>query len=260
MSNCYSWNINTHLGEAMPKYEEIVEDISRKIANGVYKPGDRLPSAAELCTAYGVSKITVNKAMGDLVQMGFLTRRRGSGTYVKSSAGGGASAIMWKEATHIEGTKQRYEQLGKHVTTKVHTFSVIEPDERVRRALNMDGGFVYNICRSRFADGEPLDIEYTQMPVAMFPSLSVEVVQSSIYSYIEKDLGLTISSAHSSMRAVLPTEDECTWLGIEPNAPLLEVTQVAYLNDGRAFEFSCSRHTQNAEPVSTVRFHRFGAA
>lgn len=244
----------------MPKYEEIVEDVSRKIANGVYQPGDRLPSAAELCEAYGVSKITVNKAMNELVQMGFLTRRRGSGTYVKSSAGGGAATAMWKDATHIEGTKQRYEQLGKHVTTKVHAFSVIEPDEHTRQALNLSEGFVYNICRSRFADGEPLDIEYTQMPVAMFPGLSLEVVQSSIYSYIEKDLGLTISSAHSSMRAVLPTADECAWLGIDERTPLLEVTQVAYLNDGRAFEYSCSRHTQNAEPVSTVRFHRFGVA
>lgn len=243
----------------MPKYEEIVEDVSRKIANGVYRPGDRLPSATELCDAYGVSKITVNKAMSELVQMGFLTRRRGSGTYVKSTPGGAATA-MWKDATHIEGTKQRYEQLGRHVTTQVHAFSVIEPDERTRRSLNLSEGFVYDICRARFADGEPLDIEYTRMPVTMFPNLSLEVVQSSIYSYIEKDLGLTISSAHSSMRAVLPTADECAWLGIAENTPLLEVTQVAYLNDGRAFEFSCSRHTQNAEPVSTVRFHRFGAA
>ena len=85
------------------------------------------------------------------------------------------------------------------------------------------------------------------MPLSVVPGLLEEHLHGSIYRYLQEDLGLKIGSAHRVLRAVLPTEDEREWLRIENNAPLFEVRQVGYLDDGTPFEYSTSRHTSEYE-------------
>ena len=68
----------------MTKYERIANDMKEKIENGIYKPNDQMPFEAEMCEAYGVSRITVKKAMDLLVNEGLVVKRRGAGTFVKN--------------------------------------------------------------------------------------------------------------------------------------------------------------------------------
>ena len=77
-------------------------------------------------------------------------------------------------------------------------------------------------------------VEYTYMPTDFITGITEDVVKSSIYSYLENDLGLKIQSAHRIARADMPTEQEKKWLDIGDQVlPVLEVEQVAYLDDGR---------------------------
>lgn len=69
-----------------PKYRQILDDLRRAIANGQLKPGDKLGTEAELGKHYGASRITVAKAVNELVQAGLVSRRAGSGTHVLASA------------------------------------------------------------------------------------------------------------------------------------------------------------------------------
>ncbi len=64
------------------KYRKLTEDIKLKIDNGEYKAGDKLESENQLVREYGYSRQTVRQALGVLENMGFLDRRRGSGTYI----------------------------------------------------------------------------------------------------------------------------------------------------------------------------------
>ena len=63
-------------------YARIAGDIAQRIGDGSLGPGDLVPTEAALCRQYGVSRITVRRAMVDLVAQGLLTRRRGIGTFV----------------------------------------------------------------------------------------------------------------------------------------------------------------------------------
>ena len=108
-------------------------------------------------------------------------------------------------------------------------------------------GFVYHIVRVRSANDIPLAIEYTYMPIDVIPDLKTAAVETSIYSFIEDDLGLKISSAHRTVRAVLPTQLEVEELHESKTSPLLEVEQTAFLDDGKAFEYSISRHAHGYE-------------
>lgn len=62
----------------IPKYEAIAADIRRSIEDGALKPGDKLPTVVEFCELYGVSKITVKRAIEQITEEGLITSRRGS--------------------------------------------------------------------------------------------------------------------------------------------------------------------------------------
>lgn len=69
-------------GSWRPKYRIVFDSLKESLASGEYKPGARLPSEGELERRFGVSRMTVVKAVRDLQQLGLVVRRPGSGTYV----------------------------------------------------------------------------------------------------------------------------------------------------------------------------------
>ena len=80
-------NPPAHTGlSTVPKYRQIYEDLYSAIATGSFRPGDRLPSEAELGKRYNTSRITVAKAVNDLQTHGLVSRRAGSGTHVSTQA------------------------------------------------------------------------------------------------------------------------------------------------------------------------------
>lgn len=78
----------------IPKYEAIAADIRRSIEDGALKPGDKLPTVVEFCELYSVSKITVKRAIEQITEEGLVTSRRGSGTYVKDTAGASRPSVF----------------------------------------------------------------------------------------------------------------------------------------------------------------------
>jgi len=66
-----------------PKYQQILRSLREEILSGRYRPGDRLPSEAELVKLHGASRITVNRALRELQVAGLIERRVGSGSYVR---------------------------------------------------------------------------------------------------------------------------------------------------------------------------------
>ncbi len=70
-------------GEPTTLHRAIYRELIREIEEGIYRPGDRLPSEAQLCERFGASRITVAKAIQSLQRDGLVNRRAGSGTYVQ---------------------------------------------------------------------------------------------------------------------------------------------------------------------------------
>ena len=66
----------------LPLYQQVLEDIKAEISSGTYASGQRIPSEAELSQLYSVSRVTVRRAIEELVGEGYLTKRQGKGTYV----------------------------------------------------------------------------------------------------------------------------------------------------------------------------------
>ncbi len=77
-------------GEPTVLHRAIYRELGREIKEGVYRPGDRLPSEAQLCERFSASRITVAKAIHSLQRDGLVTRRPGSGTYVQEPKAAGS--------------------------------------------------------------------------------------------------------------------------------------------------------------------------
>ena len=233
----------------MAKYEDITEDIRNSILNGKYSPNEQLPLEKEMCEYYGVSRITIKKAVDELVMQGLVIKRRGSGTFVKSVDDDDVLELTM--AKQFAGFSEAHKET--KVTSKVVNFEVIHPGKEIAAKLNITcEDFVYHIIRVRYSDEEPYVIEYTYMPIGLIPGIKSDILMSSIYGYIENTLKLKIKSAHRTIRAICPNELEQEWLKIPETFPILEVEQIGFLDNGQAFEHSISHHRSDRMEFKTV--------
>ena len=115
--------------------------------------------------------------------------------------------------------------------------------------------FVYDIVRIRYLDDKPANVEYTQMPIDVITGIRHEVLLGSIYAYIQDTLKLQIQSAHRAISADMPTDEERKYLKIEGELPILKVAQVAFLSDGRPFEYSRSPHSADMSSFRAVSIY-----
>jgi len=233
----------------MLKYEQIALDIQQKINQGFFKANDQLPLEKEMCIQYDVSRITIKKAMDQLVMTGLIVKRRGSGSFVKD--------VDDNEVTDLSTSHQfvgfSNSYMGKEILSEVIEFQIINPTEEIANKLKIEvDGFVYYINRVRYVENEPYVIEYTYMPIDIIPGIKREILQDSIYNYIEKKLHLNIKSAHRVTRAILPTKLEAGYLKVGENFPLLQVEQIAFLDNGQPFEYSKSNHRSDTFEFKSI--------
>lgn len=236
----------------MSKYKEIAEDIRKGILDGKYNPNEQLPLEKEMCKHYDVSRITIKKAVDELVDEGLVIKRRGAGTFVKAFDNSDVEGFsMSKQFSGFSETNKN-----SKVESKIIEFEVIHPNEEIAEKLKMTcDDFVYYIVRVRYCDGEARVVEYTYMPIGVIPGIKTDILHKSIYAYIEKDLNLKIKSAHKTIRAIEPTEEEREYLNLgDKIVPILEVEQIGFLDNGQPFEYSLSHHRGDKIEFRSISF------
>ena len=126
-----------------PLYQQLMARLKNDILAGVYPSGARIPSEQLLCETYGVSRVTVRKAMLDLVQEGLLVRRQGKGTFV-------ADERIQRDLLQITSFSAACRQNGHCAGTKVISAGLEEAtQEDVEHLGAAPGGQVVEICRLR---------------------------------------------------------------------------------------------------------------
>lgn len=223
----------------MIKYQKIAGDIKEKILNGKYKANEQLPFEKDLCNQYSASKMTVKKALDLLVTDGLIVKRRGSGTFVKDISSDEISSIIEKnQFSGLTNTKMAHD-----VTSKLFEFKIISCDKNIAEILKIEeDDFVYIIHRVRYVDNEPWVIEKSYYPLDIAPGMKKSDAESSIYNFLQKKVDVRMQSAHSTIKADKPNELDIKYLNLKPDEPVLEVERVGYLENGKPFEYSFSRH------------------
>ena len=215
---------------SLPLYQQLQRALREAIQSGALGPEDALPSERQLATELGISRITVRKAIDGLADEGVLVRRQGSGNFVGARIEKNfAKLTSFSEDMRARGRVPSSQWLKKGV-------GQVTPDEALRLALS-PGARVYRFARLRFADDEPMAIEYCTIAGSALPS--EDAVDTSLYDALER-AGNRPVRALQLLRALLLDEEQARRLEAKPGDAGLLVERVGYLRDGRAVELSQS--------------------
>lgn len=217
------------------KYADIENDLKDKISNNVYLPGDMIPTEAELCEQYSVSRITVRKALQNLVNCGLLIRKSGTGTFVNAS-----------NIINASGTAQSFTQdmisNNKVPGSKLLEFKLLpaRSNPKVADILNLkDTEIFFKIKRLRTGDDLPIALSYTYVPYSIFSELSEDDLDESLYEFVRKNKKGIISKEvnKKTVAAVMPTNSQKSALKIS-DEPLLKISHDSKFEDDTVFEYS----------------------
>jgi GntR family transcriptional regulator len=223
-----------------PLYQKLRRALRDAIEDNRLVVDEALPAERDLATEFGVSRITVRKALDALVGEGMLTRRQGAGTFVAPRA----DARVEKSFSTLSSFTEDMISRGRspHSTWLSRAAGQVTPEESLTLSLS-PGAAVYRFNRIRYADGAPMALEYSTIPA--FAMASPEAVETSLYQALEKT-GHRPARALQRLRAVLFTPEQAELLGVAPRDPGLLIERRGFLRDGRVVEVTRSYYRGDA--------------
>lgn len=241
-------NINT------PYYEQLKHLVLQQIKDDGLKPGDLLPSEAEIGERYDVSRTVVRQAIGDLAAAGILTRRRGKGTFVTEPK---------LREQFMESTVGFFEDLtgqGHEVLSEVISADLVRPPKQIAAILELpEGETVIEIVRLRRVD---------DMVVALVKSYinsdsrelleglrNADLAHASLYRILEDEWDLRIESGKRSLEAVTAEGMLARLLEVSAGDPVLYIESIG--TDDRGAVVECFQAWHRADrsrlEISVVR-------
>lgn len=198
----------------LPAYEQVKAWIKQHIGSGQWKPGDPVPSEAALMQQFGISRMTVNRALRELAAEGLVTRVQGSGTRVAQLHR--ISSRLTIRDIHDEVVERGH----------VHTTRVIRADREragaeVAISLGLRAGAqVFHTMLIHMENGVPIQYEDRYVNPAAAPNyLQTDFTQTSPTLHLLQNAPLT--EASYSIEACLPTAQEAKALAIRRTEPCL---------------------------------------
>jgi len=218
-------------GVGVPLYVQLAARLRAAIADGDLDSG-ALPSERLLSERVGASRVTVRKAIEQLVSEGLLTRRQGSGTYV--------SARIEQRGQALTGFTADVHRRGHRAGSMWISRSVSAATEEEARLLEIDGdATVARLARVRLEDGEPLAIEHAVVPQHFLPDINE--VQDSLYAALAA-AGARPASGRQRLNASAATSIEAGLLSIHEGDAILRIERLSRLGDGTPVELTRSAY------------------
>jgi GntR family transcriptional regulator len=216
----------------IPFYHQVYLDLKSMIDGGQWTAGHRVPPERELATQYGVSVITVRRALDELAREQRLERTRGRGTYVLPQR---IDRALDEPMSFTEEMQTR----GMDPETRLVAARPESAGEHVAAALQLEPGSpTLFLERLRLADGEPLLLEQVHLPAEQFPGLlASDLERDSLYRILTERYETQIVRARETFEPVLLRSREAALLGAPIRTPALLVEGIAYTAGGVPIEF-----------------------
>ena len=216
----------------IPSYRKVYTQIKDDIKNGIYKPGDLLPTESELESLYSVSRTTVRKSISLLVGDGYLKVRQGRGTEVLDIS-------TTQRLNQISSTTETLKAKGYHVTTQGMVIERTPANEEVAAALELEvGEIVFKIQRVQYADGLPIAIMTNYIRENFVPDLDKYTnTFSSLYAFLEDKYNIILKDATERITAVAADFTESQILRVPFGTPLLISRRITNIVQG-PFEYA----------------------
>jgi GntR family transcriptional regulator len=217
--------------EDLPLYVQVREHLRSQIAS--MASGELISPEPVLCQEYRVSRITVRKAIDDLVSESLLIRKQGRGTFL-------APPKLIHELNSITSWTDQLKSLNYIPHTVERSIEEMKAPKPIASMLQIGATDpVIVMRRLRLANDEPITHMVNYLPKSLVPNFR-EAMQDaeSLYQVLGDRYSLVASRATDTVTARAATDMESERLGLEPWAPVIAVTRIAFLANGRPFEVS----------------------
>jgi GntR family transcriptional regulator len=238
----------------IPLYYQLKQRILHEIERGLYRPGDKLPSEAEMIQRYGVSRITVRQALSELESDGIVVRRHGRGSYV-------AERNIEQDLVRLTDFVEDMELAGLAPSSQVLLFRREQASSAIAEAVGVaDGDEVIRIDRLRKADNQPIAYDITWLPLRFGLLLSeAELQHKTIYHLLETRYNIPIETGVFHITASVATTDQAHLLHVAPGTGLLLIRRTSYTT-GNVPVYAQDRYYRTDRVSYRVTLRRHGDA
>lgn len=221
-----------HLPEGT-KARRVYLSLRDQISDGRLSDGESLPGEQRLAQTYGVSRVTVRRALDALCQAALIEKRAGSGTIVRSAALKGKRAAM-----NFNTLMPQLVEMGHSTTARLLSFSYSQAPDFVVQAMSLDSPQKVQIAtRVRSADGTPFSHLTTYVPADIAQNYSEDdLATTPLFKLLERS-GVQIVEAHQSVSATLAGPDVAEALEVPVGSALLSLKRVVRDVDGNGVEY-----------------------
>lgn len=188
-----------------------------------FRPDDLIPSERELMEQHQVSRITVRKAVEELVNEGYLYKIQGKGTYVKRDE-------YNQDLFAIKSCTEDVIHLGKKPSKKIMEQGYVKAGSKRAGLLHLTvEDRLFRLGRVTYADAEPLNYTVTHLPEKLFPGLmEFDFEKKSLYTVIQEEYGVKIVKARRTIEAVLARGIVANYLDMEEEMPVILFSCTTY--------------------------------
>ena len=218
------------LDDLQLRYQRVQQALADEIQRGGRTPGARLPPERALAEHFGVSRVTLRRALDELARSGIVTRT-GNGWQVASGA---MSEPPNELMSFSEMAAARGLVAGGHILERQVRAATLDEAE----ALNLaPGAPLFELERLRTMDDVPILIDRTRIPLSVAPGIEeTDLEETSLYRALEDRFGVRPARARFTVEATPADPRRAELLGLEKGQPLLRCQQQTEDEAGRSIE------------------------
>jgi GntR family transcriptional regulator len=212
-------------------YEQIASLLREEIGNGLYEPTGKLPSEADLCARFDVSRVTVRLALAKLDDEGVVERKQGKGTYA-----------MGKQLRHgLDHLRSFHDSLvmqGLDPEMRLLSREIVEVPQHLRKLLGGRRRRCLLLQRLHLVDGEPIALGRSHLPAEVEKIDWETTERQPTYSILETLTGMRVARADLSIKVGKCDAELAAVLGLQIGMPLLLMERTSYFSNGACCDHS----------------------
>lgn len=217
----------------LPLYHQLRQALLRSLEQGHWKEGDLIPTEREICQTYRVSRITVRRAIGELVREGYLVSYQGKGTVV-------ARPKIQRQLSQLRSFSEEMEASGLRAGSRLLSLRQEPALGDVAAALQVEeGAWIWIVERLRLVNDEPTIVSTSHLRLPSHIVLTPAQLhgQASLWQTLRLQ-GVTFARSESTIQAIAGGTRESQLLEVPPGSPLLLVESIVYSDDDVPVEYT----------------------